>query len=76
MFGDESQESAIRCCGAIQWIGNVVVVLPNWDASRRTFQLLFYPRYHLDRSSITHQAPPAPHSVSPPPVPLHRRDRA
>lgn len=49
-FGDISQEQKIQCKGLL-WMGKVVVVC-NYIDSSDTYELLFYPRYHLDQSSL------------------------
>ncbi|KAA8516077.1 hypothetical protein F0562_019256 [Nyssa sinensis] len=49
-FGDISQEQKIQCKGLL-WLGKIVVVCNYIDASN-TYELLFYPRYHLDQSSL------------------------
>ncbi|XP_056160405.1 uncharacterized protein LOC115686994 isoform X2 [Syzygium oleosum] len=50
VFGDISQEQKIQCKGLL-WLGKIVVVC-NYDDSSNTYELLFYPRYHLDQSSL------------------------
>lgn len=50
MFGDISQEQKIQCNGLL-WLGKIVVVC-NYVDSSNTYELLFYPRYHLDQSSL------------------------
>ncbi|XP_019176206.1 PREDICTED: RAB6A-GEF complex partner protein 1-like [Ipomoea nil] len=49
-FGDISQEQKIQCKGLL-WMGKIVVVC-NYDDSSNGYELLFYPRYHLDQSSL------------------------
>ncbi|XP_021748783.1 RAB6A-GEF complex partner protein 1-like isoform X3 [Chenopodium quinoa] len=49
-FGDVTQEQKIECKGLL-WLGKIVVVC-NYVSSSNTYELLFYPRYHLDQSSL------------------------
>lgn len=49
-FGDITQEQKIQCKGLL-WLGKIVVVC-NYIESSDTYELLFYPRYHLDQSSL------------------------
>ncbi|KAL2892173.1 RAB6A-GEF complex partner protein 1 [Bienertia sinuspersici] len=49
-FGDITQEQKIECKGLL-WLGKIVVVC-NYVNSSNTYELLFYPRYHLDQSSL------------------------
>ncbi|KAF8412210.1 hypothetical protein HHK36_000170 [Tetracentron sinense] len=50
VFGDISQEQKIQCKGLL-WLGKIVVVC-NYIDSSNMYELLFYPRYHLDQSSL------------------------
>ncbi|KAJ7951173.1 Quinoprotein amine dehydrogenase, beta chain-like protein [Quillaja saponaria] len=50
VFGDVTQEQKIQCKGLL-WLGKIVVVC-NYTVTSNTYELLFYPRYHLDRSSL------------------------
>ncbi|KAI9110109.1 hypothetical protein K1719_019150 [Acacia pycnantha] len=50
VFGDVTQEQKIQCKGLL-WLGKIVVVC-NYIDSSNTYELLFYPRYHLDQSSL------------------------
>ncbi|KAK4339303.1 hypothetical protein RND71_040765 [Anisodus tanguticus] len=50
VFGDVTQEQKIQCRGLL-WLGKIVVVC-NYDDSSDGYELLFYPRYHLDQSSL------------------------
>ncbi|RWR80915.1 Ribosome control protein 1 [Cinnamomum micranthum f. kanehirae] len=50
VFGDITQEQQIECKGLL-WLGKIVVVC-NYVDSSDTYELLFYPRYHLDQSSL------------------------
>ncbi|KAJ4956002.1 hypothetical protein NE237_012785 [Protea cynaroides] len=50
VFGDVTQEQNIQCKGLL-WLGKIVVVC-NYIDSSNTYELLFYPRYHLDQSSL------------------------
>ncbi|XP_057979340.1 uncharacterized protein LOC131165493 [Malania oleifera] len=50
VFGDITQEQKIQCEGLL-WLGKIVVVC-NYAGSSNTYELLFYPRYHLDQSSL------------------------
>ncbi|GJU72336.1 Rab6A-GEF complex partner protein 1-like protein [Tanacetum coccineum] len=54
-FGDVTQEQKIQCTGLL-WMGKIVVVC-NYIESSNTYELLFYPRYHLDKSSLLYQKP-------------------
>ncbi|KAJ0928331.1 putative transcription factor WD40-like family [Helianthus annuus] len=54
-FGDVTQEQKIQCTGLL-WMGKIVVVC-NYIESSNTYELLFYPRYHLDQSSLLYQKP-------------------
>ncbi|KAK1376844.1 Quinoprotein amine dehydrogenase beta chain-like [Heracleum sosnowskyi] len=49
-FGDITQEQKIQCRGLL-WMGKVIIVC-NYVDSSNTYELLFYPRYHLDESSL------------------------
>ncbi|KAL9228906.1 hypothetical protein vseg_004436 [Gypsophila vaccaria] len=49
-FGDITQEQKIQCKGLL-WLGKIIVVC-NYIDSSDTYELLFYPRYHLDQSSL------------------------
>ncbi|KAM7476445.1 hypothetical protein LguiB_023688 [Lonicera macranthoides] len=55
VFGDITQEQKIQCRGLL-WLGKIVVVC-NYIDSSNTYELLFYPRYHLDQSSLLCQKP-------------------
>ncbi|KAF5464326.1 hypothetical protein F2P56_014410 [Juglans regia] len=55
VFGDISQEQKIQCKGLL-WLGKIVVVC-NYIDSSNTYELLFYPRYHLDQSSLLGRKP-------------------
>lgn len=55
VFGDVTQEQKIQCTGLL-WMGKIVVVC-NYIESSNTYELLFYPRYHLDQSSLLYQKP-------------------
>ncbi|GAV90172.1 RIC1 domain-containing protein [Cephalotus follicularis] len=55
VFGDVSQEQKIQCKGLL-WLGKIVVVC-NYIDSSNTYELLFYPRYHLDQSSLLCRKP-------------------
>ncbi|XP_068651860.1 uncharacterized protein [Aristolochia californica] len=50
VFGDLTQEQMIECKGLL-WLGKIVI-LCNYVDSSNTYELLFYPRYHLDSSSL------------------------
>ncbi|XP_031479241.1 uncharacterized protein LOC116250045 [Nymphaea colorata] len=50
LFGDITQEQKIQCKGLL-WLGKIVVVC-NYNDSSSLYELLFYPRYHLDQSSM------------------------
>ncbi|MFQ6619922.1 hypothetical protein Gotur_001276, partial [Gossypium turneri] len=55
VFGDISQEQKIQCKGLL-WLGKIVVVC-NYIDSSNMYELLFYPRYHLDQSSLLCRKP-------------------
>ncbi|GFZ06822.1 quinoprotein amine dehydrogenase, beta chain-like [Actinidia rufa] len=55
VFGDITQEQKIQCKGLL-WLGKIVVVC-NYIDSFNTYELLFYPRYHLDQSSLLCRKP-------------------
>ncbi|KAF6162199.1 hypothetical protein GIB67_008328 [Kingdonia uniflora] len=55
VFGDITQEQRIQCKGLL-WLGKIVVVC-NYIDSSNTYELLFYPRYHLDQSSLLCRKP-------------------
>ncbi|KAM7277274.1 hypothetical protein ACFE04_019140 [Oxalis oulophora] len=55
VFGDITQEQNIQCQGLL-WLGKIVVVC-NYIDSSNTYELLFYPRYHLDQSSLLSRKP-------------------
>ncbi|KAK7295112.1 hypothetical protein RJT34_18016 [Clitoria ternatea] len=55
VFGDVTQEQKIQCKGLL-WLGKIVVVC-NYIDSSNTYELLFYPRYHLDQSSLLCRKP-------------------
>lgn len=55
VFGDITQEQKIQCRGLL-WLGKIIVVC-NYVDSSNTYELLFYPRYHLDQSSLLCQKP-------------------
>ncbi|XP_020080501.1 RAB6A-GEF complex partner protein 1-like [Ananas comosus] len=50
VFGDVTQEQKIECKGLL-WLGKIIVVC-NYINSSDTYELLFFPRYHLDHSSL------------------------
>ncbi|CAN6710942.1 unnamed protein product [Malus baccata var. baccata] len=56
VFGDITQEQKFRCKGLL-WMGKIVVVVCNYIDSSNTYGLLFYPRYHLDQSSLLCRKP-------------------
>ncbi|KZV51236.1 hypothetical protein F511_05893 [Dorcoceras hygrometricum] len=53
VFGDITQEQRIQCRGLL-WLGKIIVVCNYVDTSNM-YELLFYPRYHLDQSSLLHR---------------------
>lgn len=55
MFGDVTQEQQIQCKGLL-WMGKLIVVC-NYVESSNSYELLFYPRYHLDQSSLLCRKP-------------------
>eukprot|EP00899_Mesostigma_viride_P007295 jgi/Mesvir1/16567/Mv10107-RA.1 len=54
VFGDVMQERAIRCVG-LMWFHRTVVLCNHRPDNR--FELLFYPHYHLDESSLLYRLP-------------------
>lgn len=50
VFGDVMQEQRISCRGLL-WLGKIVVIC-NYNSTSKLFELCFYPRYHLDESSL------------------------
>jgi hypothetical protein len=54
-FGDVTQEQKIQCKGLL-WLGKIVIVC-NFVESSNTYELLFFPRYHLDHSSLLYRKP-------------------
>ncbi|RLN07698.1 guanine nucleotide exchange factor subunit Rich-like [Panicum miliaceum] len=54
-FGDVTQEQKIQCKGLL-WLGKIVIVC-NYVESSNTYELLFFPRYHLDYSSLLYRKP-------------------
>ncbi|XP_052193499.1 uncharacterized protein LOC127801965 isoform X2 [Diospyros lotus] len=55
VFGDITQEQKIQCNGLL-WMGKIIV-LCNYISSSNMYELLFYPRYHLDQSSLLLKKP-------------------
>ncbi|XP_044504252.1 guanine nucleotide exchange factor subunit RIC1-like [Mangifera indica] len=55
VFGDITQEQKIQCKGLL-WLGKIIVVC-NYIDSSNMYELLFYPRYHLDQSSLLCRKP-------------------
>ncbi|KAL5718688.1 hypothetical protein ACHQM5_011565 [Ranunculus cassubicifolius] len=55
VFGDVTQEQRIQCKGLL-WLGKIIVVC-NYIDSSNMYELLFYPRYHLDQSSLLCRKP-------------------
>ncbi|XP_062220514.1 uncharacterized protein LOC133919949 isoform X1 [Phragmites australis] len=55
VFGDVTQEQKIQCKGLL-WLGKIVIVC-NYVESSNTYELLFFPRYHLDFSSLLYRKP-------------------
>ncbi|XP_073010601.1 uncharacterized protein [Typha latifolia] len=53
VFGDVTQEQKIECKGLL-WLGKIIVVC-NYVDSSNTYELLFFPRYHLDQSSLLYR---------------------
>ncbi|EEC74137.1 hypothetical protein OsI_09207 [Oryza sativa Indica Group] len=53
VFGDVTQEQKIQCKGLL-WLGKIVIVC-NYIESSNTYELLFFPRYHLDYSSLLYR---------------------
>uniref|UniRef100_A0A0E0CSC4 Anaphase-promoting complex subunit 4 WD40 domain-containing protein n=1 Tax=Oryza meridionalis TaxID=40149 RepID=A0A0E0CSC4_9ORYZ len=53
VFGDVTQEQKIQCKG-LSWLGKIVIVC-NYIESSNTYELLFFPRYHLDYSSLLYR---------------------
>lgn len=54
-FGDVTQEQNIECKGLL-WMGKIII-LCNFVDSSNTYELLFFPRYHLDLSSLLCRKP-------------------
>ncbi|VAI50373.1 unnamed protein product [Triticum turgidum subsp. durum] len=54
-FGDVTQEQKIQCKGLL-WLGKIVIIC-NYVESSNTYELLFFPRYHLDHSSLLYRKP-------------------
>ncbi|KAL0907352.1 hypothetical protein M5K25_021756 [Dendrobium thyrsiflorum] len=54
-FGDVTQEQKIECKGLL-WMGKIII-LCNFIDSSNTYELLFFPRYHLDQSSLLFRKP-------------------
>ncbi|GAB2291032.1 hypothetical protein Dimus_025288 [Dionaea muscipula] len=50
LFGDITQEQKIECKGLL-WLGKIIIVC-NYVVFSDTYELLFYPRFHLDESSL------------------------
>ncbi|VVB06503.1 unnamed protein product [Arabis nemorensis] len=50
VFGNASEEQQIHCKGLL-WLGKIVVIC-NYIETSETYELLFYPRYHLDKSAL------------------------
>lgn len=55
VFGDVTQEQKIHCVGLL-WLGKIVVIC-NLNDSSDVYELIFYPRYHLDQSSLLCRRP-------------------
>uniref|UniRef100_A0A1D1YHG6 Protein RIC1 n=1 Tax=Anthurium amnicola TaxID=1678845 RepID=A0A1D1YHG6_9ARAE len=55
VFGDITQEQQIECKGLL-WLGKIVVIC-NFVQSSNVYELLFFPRYHLDQSSLLFRKP-------------------
>ncbi|KAJ0110380.1 hypothetical protein Patl1_00487 [Pistacia atlantica] len=55
VFGDITQEQKIQCEGLL-WLGKIIVVC-NYIDSSNAYELLFYPRYYLDQSSLLCRKP-------------------
>lgn len=52
IFGDRNQERAIQCC-ALSWYKHVVIIASHHpETSPNQYELLFYPKTHLDQSSL------------------------
>ncbi|AQK75555.1 Quinoprotein amine dehydrogenase beta chain-like [Zea mays] len=54
-FGDVTQEQKIQCKGLL-WLRKIVIVC-NYVETSNTYELLFFPRYHLDYSSLLYRKP-------------------
>lgn len=50
VFGDVMQEQRISCRGLL-WLGKIIVIC-NYNSISKLFELCFYPRDHLDESSL------------------------
>ncbi|KAG8059199.1 hypothetical protein GUJ93_ZPchr0002g23824 [Zizania palustris] len=55
VFGDVTQEQKIQCKGLL-WLSKIVIVC-NYIDSSNMYELLFFPRYHLDYSSLLYRKP-------------------
>ncbi|XP_039116025.1 LOW QUALITY PROTEIN: guanine nucleotide exchange factor subunit Rich-like [Dioscorea cayenensis subsp. rotundata] len=53
VFGDVTQEQKIECKGLL-WLGKIIVVC-NYNETSNSYELLFFPRYHLDQISLLNQ---------------------
>eukprot|EP01062_Namystynia_karyoxenos_P075221 TRINITY_DN7243_c0_g1_i1.p1 TRINITY_DN7243_c0_g1~~TRINITY_DN7243_c0_g1_i1.p1 ORF type:complete len:1206 (+),score=338.35 TRINITY_DN7243_c0_g1_i1:92-3709(+) len=67
IFGVQEQEQEVEVTAAPIWCSNLVICLPSRappsrrDAGEAAHELLFYPRFHLDRNSCLLRVPlPAP----------------
>lgn len=53
MFSVKSQERQITCVTDPCWLSDLVVVLPVRSHPTKTFELQFYPRFHINETSVT-----------------------
>eukprot|EP01114_Cavostelium_apophysatum_P008853 TRINITY_DN2172_c0_g1_i3.p1 TRINITY_DN2172_c0_g1~~TRINITY_DN2172_c0_g1_i3.p1 ORF type:complete len:1105 (-),score=223.56 TRINITY_DN2172_c0_g1_i3:255-3569(-) len=53
LFGDRTQEQQVICQG-LAWYRHILAVA-NYNAAVSTFELLFYPKNHLDHSSLLYK---------------------
>jgi hypothetical protein len=54
LFGDRTQEKRIKTVG-LCWFNDIAIIV-SYDSTTERHELLFYPRNHLDDSSLLHTA--------------------
>lgn len=62
LFGNQTQEREIKCV-ALTWVDNVVLALANKDHKNNAYELLLFPRYHLDLGSLVGRATIGKHRI-------------